>query len=154
LFAGGDTRFWLGRKANDYPQAITRKQESASANLKINWHPEPGVVAAAISINNMNVRLTQERWIHITEYHRELTNFQLEILLTVAEPDSVYFSPIDAKSSFAAVKTFGRLADFGLAKNLTVHYKEPSGSSGFILTTFVLSDKRLKKRFKLWQRLK
>jgi hypothetical protein len=107
-----------------------------------------------ISINNVNVRLTEERWLHIVEYHRELVNFQLEVLLTIAEPDRVYFSPTGMEPNFAAVKVFDRLADFGLAKNLTVHYKEVSQSNGFILTAFISSDKRLKKRFRLWQRLK
>ena len=55
---------------------------------------------------------------------------------------------------FAAVKGFDRLADYGLAKNLTVHYKEVEESTGFILTAFVISDKRLKKRFSIWQKLK
>ena len=123
-------------------------------NLKINWRPEPNITAMVTSINNMNVRLTEERWLHIAEYHRELVNFQLEILLTIAEPDRVYRSPAGMEPNFAAVKVFDRLADFGLAKNLTVHYKEQAGSSGFILTAFVISDKRLKKRFRLWQRLR
>ncbi len=131
-----------------------RKQESAFKSLKINWRPEPDVIAMVISKNNVNVRLTEERWFHIAEYHRELMNFQLEILLTIAEPDRVYRSPTGMEPNFAAIKVFDRLADFGLAKNLTVHYKEQPGSSGFILTAFVISDKRLTKRFRLWQRLK
>lgn len=122
--------------------------------MKINWRPEPDVIAIVTSINNVNVRLTQERWLHIAEYHRELMNFQLEILLTIAEPDEVYCSPTGAQPNFAAVKIFDRLTDYGLAKNLAVHYKELPASSGFILTAFVISDKRLKKRFRLWQRLK
>jgi hypothetical protein len=130
-----------------------RKQESALKTLKINWRPEPDVIAMVTSKNNVNIRLTEERWLHIAEYHRELTNFQLEILLTIAEPDTVYRSPTGTEPNFAALKGFERLADFGLAKNLTVHYKEPPESSGFILTAFVISDKRLTKRFKLWQKL-
>jgi hypothetical protein len=122
--------------------------------LKINWRPEPDIIAVVSSINNVNVRLTQERWFHIAEYHRELMNFQLEVLLTIAEPDIVYCSPKGAQPNFAAVKVFDRLADFGLSKNLAVHYKELPKSSGFILTAFVISDKRLVKRFRLWQRLK
>jgi hypothetical protein len=102
----------------------------------------------------VNVRLTQERWFHIVEYHNELVNFQLEILLAIAEPDKVYCSPTGAQPNFAAIKFFDSLADYGLAKNLTVHYKELPTSSGFILTAFVISGKRLKKRFRLWQRLK
>jgi len=76
------------------------------------------------------------------------------VLLTVTEPDTVYLSPSGIEPNFAAVKVFNRLADFGLQKNLAVHYKELQGSNGFILTAFVISDKRLKKRFKLWRKLK
>ncbi|MGD0203575.1 MAG: hypothetical protein ABSC20_06690 [Candidatus Bathyarchaeia archaeon] len=122
--------------------------------MNIEWYPEPNVVAIVKSINNADVRLTEERWLHIVEYHRELINFQLEVLLTIADPDKVYLSPSGMESNFASVKVFDRLGDFGLAKNLTVHYKELSQSNGFILTAFVISDKRLTKRFMLWQKLK
>lgn len=122
--------------------------------MNITWHPEPDVIATVTSMNNVKVRLTSERWLHIAEYHRELVNFKLEILLTIAQPDKLYHSPAGMEPNFAAVKVFDRLADYGLAKNLTVHYKEPPKSSGFILTAFVISDKKLSKRFRAWQRLK
>jgi hypothetical protein len=105
-------------------------------------------------MNNVKIRLTSERWLHIAEYHRELASFQLEILLAIVQPDNLYHSPTGTEPNFAVVKVFDRLADYGLAKNLTVHYKEPAGSTGFILTAFVISDKKLSKRFKAWQRLK
>jgi hypothetical protein len=122
--------------------------------LNIIWHPEPGVIATLPSINNVKIRLTSERWLHIAEYHRELANFQLEILLAIAQPDKLYHSPAGTEPNFAAVKVFDRLADYGLARNLTVHYKEPVGCTGFILTAFVISDRKLSKRFRTWQRLK
>lgn len=122
--------------------------------MNIVWHPEPDVIAAITSINNVKIRLTTERWLHIAEYHRELVDFRLEILLTIAQPDKLYRSPAGMEPNFAAVKVFDRLADYGLAKNMIVHYKEPPKSSGFILTAFVISDKRLSKRFRAWQRSK
>lgn len=130
------------------------KRGSVSNNLNIIWHPEPEVIAAVTSTNNIKVRLTSERWLHIAEYHKELANFQLEILLTIAQPDKLYHSPAGIEQNYAAIKVFDRLADYGLAKNLTVHYKEPASSTGFILTAFVISDKKLSKRFRAWQRLK
>jgi hypothetical protein len=133
---------------------IELKRGSVPGNLKIIWRPEPDVIATVISMNNVKVRLTTERWLHIAEYHRELEDFQLEILLAIAQPDKLYHSPAGTEPNFAAVKVFDRLGDFGLPKNLTVHYKEPCGSTGFILTAFVISDKKLSKRFKEWQRLK
>lgn len=118
------------------------------------WHPEPSIIAVVASTNNVPIRLTEERWLHIMEYHRELELFQPESLLTIANPDKLYFSPPRLKPNFAAVKVFARLAEFSLAKNLVVHYREVSPSNGFILTALVMSDKRLNRRFKLWQRLK
>lgn len=127
---------------------------ACNKELKITWHPEPGVIAVVMSMNNVPIRLTEERWLHIIEYHRELELFQPEILLAIVDPDELYFSPPQLKPNFAAVKVFIRLVKFKLAKNLVVHYREVSQSNGFILTALIMSDKRLKRRFKLWQRLK
>jgi len=122
--------------------------------MGINWQSEPNTIGSVLSINNVRVRLTQERWLHITNYHKELIDFQLEILLTISNPDNVYSSPKGMPSNFAAVKAFNRLMDNGLSTNLIVHYKEVDKSTGFILTAFVMSDKRLNKRFSEWHRLR
>lgn len=112
------------------------------------------MIAVVASANNVPIRLTEERWFHIMEYHRELEPFQPEILLAIANPDRIYFSPPGLKPNFAAVKVLGRLVEFGLSRNVVVHYREVSPSSGFILTALVMSDKRLGRRFRLWQRLR
>lgn len=92
--------------------------------MKITWHPKPNVIASVPSVNSVAIRLTQERWLHITEYHKELSNFQLEVLLTIADANSVYSSPHGTQPNFAAVKSFSRLLDYDLAENIVVHYKE------------------------------
>lgn len=94
------------------------------SSMKIEWHPDRDVIAVVKSVDNLSIRLTEERWLHITEYHKELEDFQLEVLLTVATPDRLYKSPSGLEPNLAAVKTYDRLADFGLAKNLVVHYKK------------------------------
>ena len=90
------------------------------------------MIAVVRSPNNVPIMLTEERWLHIIEYHRELEPFQPEILLAVVEPDKLYFSPPKLKPNFVAVKVFVRLVKFGLAKNLVVHYREVLPSNGFI----------------------
>ena len=82
----------------------------------------------------------------INEFQSEGKTFSFEV--------SVYSSPEGTPSNFAAVKAFNRLTDYGLSTNLIVHYKEVDGSTGFILTAFVMSDKRLNKRFSGWHRLR
>ncbi len=42
------------------------------------------------SVNGIVIRLTNERWAHITEEHSELAGMRLEVLETVAKPDKIY----------------------------------------------------------------
>jgi hypothetical protein len=39
-----------------------------------------------VSKNGVPIRLTDERWVHITEEHNELAGMRLEILETIAVP--------------------------------------------------------------------
>jgi hypothetical protein len=41
------------------------------------------------SANNILIRLTDERWVHITEEHSELAGMRFEVLETVANPARV-----------------------------------------------------------------
>ena len=42
------------------------------------------------SVNNVSIRLTDERWTHITEEHSELAGMRFEVLETVANPARIY----------------------------------------------------------------
>jgi hypothetical protein len=44
------------------------------------------VIRTVISENGVPIRLTNERWLQITEEHGELAGMQLEILATVTQP--------------------------------------------------------------------
>ena len=119
------------------------------------WHPRPGIVGVVRSVNGVPIRLSEERWSHILKGHRELRDFQVEVLLTVLRPEAVYRSPPDPERGpqFAAVRMFARLRTIGLADNLVVHYREVSVDDGFILTSYLMSDGRLSGRFRDWTRL-
>ncbi|MFX1520142.1 MAG: hypothetical protein ACFFCD_09515 [Promethearchaeota archaeon] len=56
----------------------------------------------------------------------------------------------ETEFEFAAMKIIPELRKKGLAENLIVHYKELSKKDGFIITAFVMSDKRLTSRFRKW----
>lgn len=77
--------------------------------MKIKWHPQLGVVAVVVSVNNVPIRLTEERGLHISKYHGELEPFQSEVLLTVMEPDALYVSPPGVRINYAAVREFSKL---------------------------------------------
>ena len=42
------------------------------------------------SKNDVPIRLTEERWFHITEEHSEMAGYYFKVLETVEEPGAVY----------------------------------------------------------------
>jgi len=42
------------------------------------------------SKNNVPIRLSEERWFHITEEHSEMAGYYYEVLESLEEPDAVY----------------------------------------------------------------
>lgn len=42
------------------------------------------------SKNRIPIRLTEERWLHITEEHTEMAGYYYEVLETIQDPDSIY----------------------------------------------------------------
>jgi hypothetical protein len=43
-----------------------------------------------ISKNGVTIRLTDERWSHMTEEHTELAGMRLDVLETVANPERIH----------------------------------------------------------------
>ncbi len=112
---------------------------------------EHGLIGVTTSINGVSIRLTYERWLHIIDHHPELEKFKDEILSTVSNPQHLY--SFARKHIIAATNPFSKLRDYGLSANLVVHYREFK-DDGFILTAFVMSDRRLRRRFRNWKKLK
>ncbi len=71
----------------------------------------------AISKNGVSVRLTEERWFHVTENHDDLAGHYDDVLLTIEDPDYV----IDGyRKALIALRRFTR------TRYLAVVYKEVS----------------------------
>ena len=80
-----------------------------------------------LSVNKKRIRLTYERWLHITENHTEIAGLKQEVLETVYNPDFI------AKGTFDEVyscRYYKQLKNY-----LVVIYKE-SDVDGFIITAF------------------
>ena len=96
---------------------------------------------AAISINGVPIRLTEERWYHITEVRDELAGHYDEVLRTVSEPDFI-------------MRGYGGalIAMKGIAQDryLAVVYKEVSREDGFIITAYPV--RRVSRRAIIWRR--
>lgn len=95
----------------------------------------------AYSVNNVPIRLTYERWYHITENHDDLASYYYDVLETVEE---LIFVVQGNKGTLKATKNISK------SKWLVVIYKELSIKDGFIITAYFLSKKPKGKI--IWQR--
>ena len=97
-----------------------------------------------LSKNNIPIRLTEERWLHIITGHPEMAVYYEEILVTVAEPDTIY-----AGSRDDLIAVSRQL--IGTNKHIVVAYKEIN-DDGFIITAYVSSKiNSLQKRAIIWK---
>ena len=99
------------------------------------------MINKAFSKNAVFIRLTDERWAHITEEHCELAGMRLEILDTIENPERVLMG---GAGELLAVRTISS------SKNLVVVYRELK-EDGFVITAFITSKTNsLNRRKRLW----
>ena len=93
------------------------------------------------SKNGIPIRLTDERWTHITEEHSELEGLRLEVLKTISNPVRV------VQGGEGELLAFREL---DLGKYIVVVYRELEGD-GFVITAFLTRRLRsLERRRQLW----
>ena len=94
------------------------------------------------SKNAVPIRLTEERWIHITEEHSEMAGYYFEVLETVEEPEAIYEGKM---GECIAVREIDN------GKYIVVVYRELSKGDGFVITAFLTRRRRqLERRRKIW----
>lgn len=99
------------------------------------------MIGIAASKAGIPIRLTDERWAHITEEHCELAGLRLEVLETVGNPDRILCGT--AGELFA-------VRELEPGKFLVVVYRE-TGHDGFVITAFLTRRARsLERRAELW----
>ena len=76
------------------------------------------------SKHGVPIRLTDERWAHITEEHAELAGLRQEVLATIDEPERIYLGHAGERLA---------VREFEAGKYLVVVYREQEGD-GFIIT--------------------
>ncbi|MCG3112705.1 MAG: hypothetical protein MCM46_12895 [Candidatus Manganitrophus sp. SB1] len=93
------------------------------------------------SKNGIAIRLTDERWAHITEEHCELAGLRSEVVATVLQPERIL---LGGDGELIAVRELEE------GKHLAVVYREGS-NDGFIITAFLTRRVRsLAKRRQVW----
>jgi len=97
-------------------------------------------VDTARSVNDIPIRLTRERWFHISENHDDLAGYYDDVLYTIENPDLVTQG---YGGALIAVKGMGR------GKYLCVVYREfLSKMDGFIISAYFTST--IDRRKALW----
>jgi hypothetical protein len=95
------------------------------------------------SKNSLPIRLTEERWFHITEEHSEMAGYYFEVLETVEEPETIYEGK---EGECIAVREIEK------GKYIVVIYRELSKEDGFVITAFLTRrGKQLERRRKIWE---
>lgn len=102
------------------------------------------IIGVAKSINGINIRLTYERWYHISEGHPELAGSAFEVLETISKPDLIVKG---LSEEFLALRKINK-------KYLISVYREIDKRDGFVITAFYTSNLKslLKKREIIWQK--
>lgn len=87
---------------------------------------------AVRSYNGVPIRLTEERWNHITSRHPEMRTQRQRIMETVAEPDMIQ------EGDFGELLAVRLYSSTPLTrKYLIVAYREVRPDDGFILTAYL-----------------
>jgi hypothetical protein len=94
------------------------------------------------SIDNVPIRITDERWKHIFENHDDLAGYLDEITDALEFPDYVIEGYNNAKIAIRMIR---------LNKYLAVVYKEISEDDGFLITAYFTSKLKLENEVILWQ---
>ena len=94
------------------------------------------------SKSGVPIRLTEERWFHITEEHSEMAGYYFEVLETIREPDAIYKGKAEELIALKEIEH---------GKYLVIVYKEISKDDGFVITAFLTRKiKQFERRIKLW----
>ena len=91
------------------------------------------MINIAYSVNNLPIRLTGERWIHVVENHDDIAGYYFDVLETITNPKWIFEGDED---ELWAVKLISEQ------------------NEGFIITAFFTTKiRKLLRRKMIWQRL-
>ena len=99
------------------------------------------MIETILSQNKIPIRLTDERWAHITEEHCELAGMRLEVLEAIENPSRILAG---GEEELLAIQEIEK------DKFLVVVYRELN-NDGFIITAFLTRRiKALNRRKQIW----
>src|ERR1041384_5194533 len=98
------------------------------------------ILATVYSINNVPIRLTDERWEHIVDRHPYMTTYYETMLAAVEGPEYILRGQ---RGTLQAVVSLSRRSF------LHVMYRELHSDDGFIISAYI--KPRLNRRLIIWR---
>jgi len=100
------------------------------------------MLGTARPVFGVTIRLTEERWHHITEEHAEVAGHLHDVLEAIGNPEAVYAG---GAGEVLAVRPVAA------GKYVVVVYREQDAVDGFVITAFLTRRIRpIEKRIRLW----
>jgi hypothetical protein len=100
----------------------------------------------AYSKSGIPIRITRERWSHITNRHPEMENQKEKVLETIAEPDLIQAGDFGER---LASRLYPRTPL--TRKYLTVAYREIGSEDGFLITAYFAKAPSQRRKV-IWKR--
>ena len=85
----------------------------------------------ALSVDNIPIRLTAERWFHIVENHDDMAGYYDDVLEVIENPEFVLRG---YNGSLIALRGYGR------GRYLAVIYRQLSAQDGFVITAYFTNN--------------
>ena len=98
------------------------------------------------SKNKVPIRLTQERWEHITRRHPEMENQKEKVENTISDPDIIQNGDFGELLAIRLYSTASLMRRY-----LVVVYKESTDQDGFVVTAYFTRSPSKRRRI-IWKR--
>ena len=102
------------------------------------------MVRFALSVSNVPIRITNERWEHIRRRHPEMEDECEKVLETIENPDIIQRGDRNELMGFKFYEQTPLSS-----KHIVVIYREKSSTDGFILTAYFTN--RIRRREIIWR---
>jgi len=101
------------------------------------------IIGITKSVNQVSIRLTYERWYHISESHRELVGLAHQVLEAINKPDLIVEGMAGELLALSKINE----------KYLVSVYREVDKKDGFVITAFYTTNLKLllKNRKIIWK---
>ncbi|HIE02918.1 MAG TPA: hypothetical protein EYP59_21990 [Thiotrichaceae bacterium] len=95
----------------------------------------------ALSVEDVPIRISLERWFHIVQNHDDLASYYDDVLETIENPDLILRG---YRGTLIAVRSYGH------KRYLMVVYRQIEANDGFIITAYFIN--KIDRKKAIWNK--